>query len=178
MAVSFSTYSSNPGLVATKSKPALPRPLHKLHHFSSLSFKTSIRPLFFTNRILYQPLCAQEKSNDSSTPASDKPLLEDQTQPQSQPEEKDADSMTEVASELKQMLREKKEREQQGDNLLIGVAQEVSEIEWPDLGKVVGTTGVVLAVIAGSTAALLSVNAILAELSDRVFAGKGIQDFF
>jgi len=25
---------------------------------------------------------------------------------------------------------------------------------------------------------LLSVNAILAELSDRVFAGRGLQDFF
>lgn len=76
------------------------------------------------------------------------------------------------------MLKEKKEREQQGDNLWIGVAQEVRQIEWPDLGKVLGLTGVVLAVIAGSTAALLSVNAILAELSDQVFAGKGIQDFF
>lgn len=78
------------------------------------------------------------------------------------------------------MMRERKEREQQqGDNLLIGVKQEVKGIEWLNLGKVVGTTGIVLAVIAGSAAALLSVNGILAELSDRLFDGKiKIQDFF
>ncbi|KAB8108439.1 hypothetical protein EE612_044122 [Oryza sativa] len=52
----------------------------------------------------------------------------------------------------------------------VGVAQEMSKIEWPVPGKVVGTTGVVLGVIAGSTAALLSVNALLAELSDRTAA--------
>lgn len=39
-------------------------------------------------------------------------------------------------------------------------------------------TGVVLGVIAGSSVVLLTVNAVLAELSDRVFAGKGVQDFF
>lgn len=78
------------------------------------------------------------------------------------------------------MLRERKEREQQqGDNLSTRVGQEVRGIEWLNLGKVVGTTGIVLAVIAGSTAALLSVNGILAELSDRLFDGRiKIQDFF
>ena len=63
-------------------------------------------------------------------------------------------------------------------NLWSGVAEEVGEIEWPAFGKVLGTTGVVLAVIGGSSVALLSVNALLAELSDRVFAGRGVQDFF
>ncbi|KAL7177899.1 hypothetical protein ACSBR2_031122 [Camellia fascicularis] len=58
------------------------------------------------------------------------------------------------------------------------VAEEIREIEWPAFGKVVGTTGVVLGVIAGSSVVLLTVNAVLAELSDRVFAGKGLQDFF
>uniref|UniRef100_A0A0D3EZ80 Uncharacterized protein n=1 Tax=Oryza barthii TaxID=65489 RepID=A0A0D3EZ80_9ORYZ len=46
----------------------------------------------------------------------------------------------------------------------------MSKIEWPVPGKVVGTTGVVLGVIASSTAALLSINALLAELSDRTAA--------
>ncbi|KAK1315593.1 Preprotein translocase subunit SECE1 [Acorus calamus] len=64
------------------------------------------------------------------------------------------------------------------EGLFGGVAEEIREIEWPAFGKVVGTTGVVLAVIAGSSVALLTVNAVLAELSDRVFVGKGIQDFF
>ena len=79
-----------------------------------------------------------------------------------------------VAAELKEVLRARKAAEA----ARAGVAQEMSEIEWPAPGKVVGTTGVVLGVIAGSTVALLSVNAILAELSDRVFAGRGLQDFF
>lgn len=176
-----SIHSLQLGLVAPKSKPLLSQPLHLIS--ASISFQSSIRPLFITNRIPHRRrLCAIEKSNDSSNPASEKILLEEQsqtpTQAQAQSEEKDPDSSTQVASELKQMLKEKKEREQQGDNLWIGVAQEVRQIEWPDLGKVLGLTGVVLAVIAGSTAALLSVNAILAELSDQVFAGKGIQDFF
>ncbi|KAK9099670.1 hypothetical protein Scep_023100 [Stephania cephalantha] len=59
-----------------------------------------------------------------------------------------------------------------------GVAEEIGEIEWPAFGRVVGTTGVVLAVIAGSSVVLLTVNAVLAELSDRVFNGRGVQDFF
>ncbi|XP_078167502.1 uncharacterized protein LOC144562200 [Carex rostrata] len=176
-----SIHSLQLGLVAPKSKPLLSQPLHLIS--ASISFQFSIRPLFITNHIPHRRrLCAIEKSNDSSNPASEKILLEEQsqipTQAQAQSEEKEPDSLTQVASELKQMLKEKKEREQQGDNLWIGVAQEVRQIEWPDLGKVLGLTGVVLAVIAGSTAALLSVNAILAELSDQVFAGKGIQDFF
>ncbi|KAF0890546.1 hypothetical protein E2562_003761 [Oryza meyeriana var. granulata] len=85
-----------------------------------------------------------------------------------------------VAAELKEVLRARKEAEAAagGGGWWAGVAQEMLEIEWPAPGKVVGTTGVVLGVIAGSTAALLSVNALLAELSDRVFAGRGLQDFF
>ncbi|RLM74102.1 thylakoid assembly5 [Panicum miliaceum] len=85
-----------------------------------------------------------------------------------------------VAAELKEVLRARKAAEaaEGGGGWWAGVAQEMSEIEWPAPGKVVGTTGVVLGVIAGSTVALLSVNALLAELSDRVFAGRGLQDFF
>lgn len=85
-----------------------------------------------------------------------------------------------VAAELKDVLRARKEAEaaEGGGGWWAGVTQEMSEIEWPAPGKVVGTTGVVLGVIAGATVALLSVNALLAELSDRVFAGRGLQDFF
>ncbi|KAM3366833.1 hypothetical protein ACQJBY_015880 [Aegilops geniculata] len=93
------------------------------------------------------------------------------------PGEKSSD---EVATELKEVMRARKEAEVAagGGGWWAGVAQEMTEIEWPAPGKVLGTTGVVLGIIAGSTAALLSVNAILAELSDRVFAGRGLQDFF
>ncbi|KAF3339043.1 Preprotein translocase subunit SECE1 [Carex littledalei] len=172
---------SSPGFVAPKSKKLRPQCLHLLS--ATLSFNSSIRPLFSTNRIRHCRLCAQEKSSDSSTTTSVKILLDDQselqTQAQAQSKEKKADSSTDAASELKQMLRERKEREQQGDNLLTGVAQEVRGFEWLNLGKMVGTTGIVLAIIAGSTAALLSVNGILVELSDRLFDGRiKIQDFF
>ncbi|CAI0466149.1 unnamed protein product [Linum tenue] len=65
-----------------------------------------------------------------------------------------------------------------GGDLFSGVAEEIREIEWPSFGKVLGTTGVVLGVIAGSSVVLLTVNALLAELSDKAFAGRGVQDFF
>ncbi|KAJ8500824.1 hypothetical protein OPV22_011376 [Ensete ventricosum] len=80
-----------------------------------------------------------------------------------------------VAEELREMMEARKK---ESSDLWGGVADEVREIEWPPFGKVLGTTGVVIAIIAGSSVALLTVNAILAEISDKVFAGKGIQDFF
>ncbi|KAM0939380.1 hypothetical protein DsansV1_C21g0170041 [Dioscorea sansibarensis] len=92
------------------------------------------------------------------------------------PAEEGQDRSSSVA-ELKELMAARKEREERGD-LLGGVVEEVRQIEWPAFGKVLGTTGVVLAVIAGSSVALLTVNALLAELSDRVFAGRGLQDFF
>jgi len=99
----------------------------------------------------------------------------EESQESSEPEP-EAESKAELASELKKAMAERKEKEE--ENLLSGVAREIDEIEWPSFGKVLGTTGVVLGVIFGSSVVLLTVNAILAELSDRVFAGKGIQDFF
>ncbi|XP_022722000.1 preprotein translocase subunit SECE1 [Durio zibethinus] len=83
--------------------------------------------------------------------------------------------LSEIGAEIKKAM---KEREGSNNNLAGGVAEEIREIEWPAFGKVLGTTGVVLGVIAGSSVVLLTVNAVLAELSDRVFAGKGVQDFF
>ncbi|CAN0856888.1 Preprotein translocase subunit SECE1 [Linum grandiflorum] len=76
------------------------------------------------------------------------------------------------------MERKKEEKAGGGGDLFNGVAEEVREIEWPSFGKVLGTTGVVLGVIAGSSVVLLTVNALLAELSDKVFVGRGVQDFF
>ncbi|KAM1301441.1 hypothetical protein ACFX2H_012479 [Malus domestica] len=72
---------------------------------------------------------------------------------------------------------QKRKEEKEGD-FLSGVAEEVREIEWPAFAKVLGTTGVVLGVISGSSVVLLTVNAVLAEFSDQVFAGRGVQDFF
>lgn len=57
-----------------------------------------------------------------------------------------------------------------------GVLEETARIEWPPFQKVLGTTGVVLAVMVGSSVVLLTVNAILAEISDKIFNGIGVQD--
>lgn len=103
------------------------------------------------------------------------PGVVEESQESSEPEpepEPEVETKAVLASELKKAMEERK------DNLLSGVAREIDEIEWPAFGKVLGTTGVVLAVIFGSSVVLLTVNAVLAELSDQVFAGKGIQDFF
>lgn len=123
-----------------------------------------------------------EESQDSSEPepASSSQTLsesEEQQPPASLPAATDKSAeLSEVASELKRAMEERKEKE--GENLWSGVAEEIREIEWPAFGKVLGTTGVVLSVILGSSVVLLTVNAVLAELSDRIFAGKGVQDFF
>lgn len=85
--------------------------------------------------------------------------------------------MSQLGAEIQKAMKERAEKGEE-EGLLSGVLDEVREIEWPAFDKVLGTTGVVLGVIAGSSVVLLTVNAVLAELSDRVFAGKGIQDFF
>ncbi|KAK8556051.1 hypothetical protein V6N13_070121 [Hibiscus sabdariffa] len=76
-----------------------------------------------------------------------------------------------IGAEIKKAM---KEREATSDSLAGGVAEEIREIEWPAFGKVLRTTGVVLGVIAGSSVVLLTVNAVLAELSDRVFADSQV----
>ncbi|KAL1220655.1 Preprotein translocase subunit SECE1 [Cardamine amara subsp. amara] len=81
-----------------------------------------------------------------------------------------------IGAEIKAAMEQRKavEEEKGKNEFLSGVTEEVREIEWPAFQKVLGTTGVVLGVIAGSSVVLLSVNFILAELSDRVFIGKGV----
>ncbi|KAJ6988481.1 preprotein translocase subunit SECE1 [Populus alba x Populus x berolinensis] len=74
----------------------------------------------------------------------------------------------ELGAEIKKAMMERKSKEE--GNFWSGVAEEIQEIEWPAFGKVLGTTGVVIGVIVGSSVVLLTVNAVLAELSDRVFA--------
>lgn len=87
-----------------------------------------------------------------------------------------AESGANLGAEIQEALKQRKVVKE-GD-LIGGVAEEIGEIEWPAFRKVLGTTGVVIGVIAGSSVVLLTVNALLAELSDRFFTGKGVQDFF
>ncbi|XP_068638494.1 preprotein translocase subunit SECE1-like [Aristolochia californica] len=100
-------------------------------------------------------------------------------EPSGKSEERVDSSETQENSEIRairEVLKERREKEK--DNFFSGVLEEVQEIEWPVFRKVLGTTGVVLAVITGSSLVLLTLNAVLAEVSDRVFAGRGVQDFF
>lgn len=146
-----------------------PLTLPHLPSSPSLAPLLSLKPLPLTftlkRRILPLVVRVVEENQRSSEP-----------EPEQEPEPKSELGESDLASELKKAMQERKEKE--GDNFLNGVVQEISEIEWPEFGKVLGTTGVVLSVIFGSSVVLLTVNAILAELSDKVFAGKGIQDFF
>nr|CAD1824896.1 unnamed protein product [Ananas comosus var. bracteatus] len=123
----------------------------------------------------------------SSSPSAEKENEEEEEEeerPIASSASSDPDAGSAVAEELKEMMRARRKEASPSpspspsSDLWGGVLEEIREIEWPAFGKVVGTTGVVLAVIAGSTVALLTVNAVLAELSDRVFTGKGLQDFF
>lgn len=87
------------------------------------------------------------------------------------------EQLSELGTEIKKAMKER-EKVVEDSGFWGGVVEEIGQIEWPDFGKVIGTTGVVLGVIAGSSVVLLTVNFVLAELSDKVFAGKGVQDFF
>ncbi|KAK2375064.1 hypothetical protein P8452_47445 [Trifolium repens] len=140
---------------------------HSLPLPQFFNFKPSPLSLTLTRRhrqIL--PFAVEEKNQPSSKP-----------EPESEPEQPEPETIeSDLASELKKAMQERKEKE--GDSFWNGVVKEIGEIEWPEFGKVLGTTGVVLSVIFGSSVVLLTVNAILAEVSDKVFAGKGVQDFF
>ncbi|XP_008807907.2 preprotein translocase subunit SECE1 [Phoenix dactylifera] len=151
------------GLIQIRSPPSWPPPL--------LSFAPVRRPLRSS---------AQENGGASETLEEEDAAAGEETSGKKKEDEKQAAAASatpSVPEEIKEMMEARKKSSPALD-LWGGVAEEVREIEWPAFGKVLGTTGVVLAVIAGSSVALLTVNAILAELSDRVFAGRGLQDFF
>eukprot|EP00252_Welwitschia_mirabilis_P007943 TRINITY_DN19643_c0_g1_i1.p1 TRINITY_DN19643_c0_g1~~TRINITY_DN19643_c0_g1_i1.p1 ORF type:complete len:193 (+),score=19.68 TRINITY_DN19643_c0_g1_i1:114-692(+) len=85
------------------------------------------------------------------------------------------DSTDDIRQRLKE-LRRAREKSGSVEEFWSGVVEETSQIEWPSFQKVLGTTGLVLLVIIGSSTVLLTVNAILAELSDKIFNGVGVQD--
>ncbi|KAM2657167.1 hypothetical protein EV1_012564 [Malus domestica] len=128
------------------------------------------RPLTQKNR-RQSFLRAVDESQTNSESGAESVRTQDKESAASQPVE-----LSELGKEIKAAMQKRKE-EKEGD-FLSGVAEEVREIEWPAFAKVLGTTGVVLGVISGSSVVLLTVNAVLAEFSDQVFAGRGVQDFF
>ncbi|CAL1411352.1 unnamed protein product [Linum trigynum] len=145
--------------------PSLPLRFKSLTIHISTSFSSRLLKLRTVTRAVEESQEEQTESeqlNDSRAAAT--------------PSKKEEQS--DLGEEIRQAMMERKKAEGSAGDLWSGVVEEIREIEWPSFGKVLGTTGVVLGVIAGSSVALLTVNALLAELSDKVFAGRGVQDFF
>ncbi|KAG6556619.1 hypothetical protein Mapa_001560 [Marchantia paleacea] len=92
-----------------------------------------------------------------------------------------ASSPDEIGKALSELRKERAASEVQGpastNDFWQGVVDETKLIEWPVLPKVLGTTGVVVAMILGSSVVLLTVNAILAEGSDFLFTNPAFKEF-
>ncbi|KAK6130281.1 hypothetical protein DH2020_035975 [Rehmannia glutinosa] len=166
MALSFSQFPFCPSKI-TSPNPTFPIRSKLITASTKHTTIFASKPLKFTTIAK----ASQEEDNTTSSENIDGPL-----EAESQPKKSENEEMTELGMEIKKAMKERQQKEEVG--FFSGVAEEIREIEWPAFNKVLGTTGVVLGVIAGSSVVLLTVNAVLAELSDRVFAGKGVQDFF
>jgi len=55
------------------------------------------------------------------------------------------------------------------DNIFVGALEEVGKVEWPTVGTALSTTGIVIAIVIGSTFVLLSVNSVLSAVSQKLF---------
>ncbi|KAI3469579.1 hypothetical protein Pfo_026242 [Paulownia fortunei] len=168
MALSFSQFPFSPSKITSPKATFLitPKLITTSTKRSPRFTKFASKPHKFTTITK----ASQEEENTTTSESIAGPPAE------SQPEKSQNEEITELGMEIKKAMKERQQKE--GEGFLSGVAEEIREIEWPAFSKVLGTTGVVLGVIAGSSVVLLTVNAVLAELSDRVFAGKGVQDFF
>ncbi|KAL1832464.1 hypothetical protein ACET3Z_002115 [Daucus carota] len=155
--------------------PSFPRTPSKIT--SNLTPQPIFNPITSTSKPLKKshfPIIKSIQDPNSSS-VSQEATSETETPPTQEPE---SDQLSEIGAEIKKAMKERDESKQESDDFWKGVGEEIGEIEWPAFSKVVSTTGVVLGVIAGSSVVLLTVNAVLSELSDQVFAGRGFQDFF
>ena len=86
------------------------------------------------------------------------------------------ESLGRALSELRKEKAAREGRENSGktEEFLQGVVEETRLIEWPSLQRVLSTTGVVVSIIFGSSLVLLTVNALLAELSDVFFKNTAV----
>ncbi|CAM6092505.1 unnamed protein product [Calypogeia fissa] len=92
-----------------------------------------------------------------------------------------ADSIEEIGSAISELRKERAAMGLQDSasttGFWKGVAEETKLIDWPVFSKVLGTTGVVVAMILGSSVVLLTVNAVLAASSDFIFNDPAIKEF-
>ncbi|KAK7253159.1 hypothetical protein RIF29_37643 [Crotalaria pallida] len=138
----------------------------RFQHTNPSTYKPT-HPLTLTLTPIGIPLARARVVDDS----------QESSESESEPEPEAKGEYSELATELKKAMQERKDNNN-NFNFWGGVAKEISEIEWPAFGKVLGTSGVVLAVIFASSVVLLTLNAVLAQLSDTLFAARGLQDFF
>ncbi|MCO5569279.1 hypothetical protein L7F22_022991 [Adiantum nelumboides] len=109
-------------------------------------------------------------SSSSTTADADPPSTDKEQEEGSVAEYEEPESVGKVLSQIKQeRLVSGQESPSKTEDFWRGVLEEIQLIEWPSLQKVLGTTGVVTGIIIGSLLVLLTVNALLAQLSDAVF---------
>uniref|UniRef100_A0A803MT45 Uncharacterized protein n=1 Tax=Chenopodium quinoa TaxID=63459 RepID=A0A803MT45_CHEQI len=72
------------------------------------------------------------------------PTITDQQQSSEQ-------QLSELGTEIKKAMKEREKVEEEDSGFLSGFLEEIGQIDWPDFGEVIGTTSVVLGVIAGSS---------------------------
>lgn len=93
-------------------------------------------------------------------------------EPREKPQEQVPTSTDEIGQALKRLREERgagAAGAAQGGSFWEGVWRETQMIEWPGPGRVASTTGVVVAIVVGSSIVLLTLNAALSEVSDILF---------
>ncbi|KAL4558403.1 hypothetical protein LXL04_036603 [Taraxacum kok-saghyz] len=174
MALSLSQFTSSPFLPASSARTSTN------YRIISTTIKSTLNPItnFINTTIL---TAANGKKNHRFAvivKAAEERQQQQPTAAESESSQKPPsdEELSELGTEIKKAMMDREIKKD--ENVWSGVVEEIGRIEWPAFSKVLGTTGVVLGVIAGSSVVLLTVNAVLAELSDRVFVGRGVQDFF
>ncbi|KAI3749851.1 hypothetical protein L2E82_20468 [Cichorium intybus] len=172
MALSLPQFTSSPFLPASSARTS------SNYRVISTAIKSTLNPINnFTNTTILTTANGKKNHRFAVVNAAE----EQQQQPttaESEPTQKPPsdEELSELGTEIKKAMMDREIKKD--ESIWGGVVEEIGRIEWPAFNKVLGTTGVVLGVIAGSSVVLLTVNAVLAELSDRVFVGRGVQDFF
>lgn len=141
---------------------------------SSPSLHISANPKSFSKRHISVFYAVEGNSTSSSTtadaelPSSDKEQGADVAEISAEVEEQES-----LGKALSQMRQERvvsgEDNPSKTEEFWRGVLEETRLIEWPSLQKVLGTTGVVTSIIVGASLVLLTVNALLAQLSDAFF---------
>jgi preprotein translocase SecE subunit len=103
--------------------------------------------------------------------------LKDEEQVLDLPSQSDSDAQTpKEEKSLGDQIREMKNKGVGGagdpdasSNIFVGALEEIGEVEWPTAGAALQTTGIVIAIVVGSTFVLLSVNSVLSAVSQTLF---------